>query len=96
YGSLSNVIVAAGGSVSGYYGIDVRQTAENPYGLSYATLDNAGTISGSSGIALHGSGGNASFQAIINRASGHIGAIAANATIVNAGTIDGGALSAVS
>lgn len=95
YGSLSDVIVAAGGSVSGYYGIDVRQTAENPYGLSYATLDNAGTITGSSGIALHGSGGNASFQAIINRASGHIGAIAANATIVNAGTIDGGALSAV-
>jgi hypothetical protein len=95
YGTTAAITLGASGSVSGTYGIAVAQTPGNTYGAAYVKLDNAGKISGTSGIALYSSGTSAAFSSIINRASGTIGAIQANAVIDNAGTIDGGSLSAI-
>ncbi|NKJ00423.1 adhesin HecA-like repeat protein [Novosphingobium sp. SG707] len=94
-GTSTRITVDKNGSVSGLYGIFVGQTPGNIYGSASASLDNAGTITGTSGIALYSSGNYAYLSSILNQAGGTIGAIMANATINNAGTIDGGALSAI-
>ncbi|WP_206245260.1 hypothetical protein [Novosphingobium terrae] len=95
YGTTASILVGATGSVSGTYGITAAQTAGNSYGAASVSLVNAGTISGSSGVALYTSGNSASFSSITNQATGKIGAIQANSSITNAGTIDGGSLSAI-
>ena len=99
YGTFATVTVAAGGSVSGVNGIYVAQT---PGGLStYApanvNIDNFGTITGTSGVALaSGNGGYYSTFSITNEAGGMIGAIAGTfQTLTNNGTITGGTLSAI-
>ena len=102
YGTSATVTVAAGGSVTGVYGINLAQT---PGALSAnaqvsVSLDNFGTITGTSGIALaSGSGGYytpSPSYSLTNEVGGTIGAIAANVqTLTNNGTINGGALSAI-
>lgn len=92
--------VAAGGSVSGANGVVMGQTGTG-FGGTTATIDNSGTISGTgtgtSGYALLSTDPSSSgFQSIINRAGGIIGAISGPVgTLTNAGTIDGGARSAI-
>jgi hypothetical protein len=63
----------------------------------YVTLDNAGSISGTSGAALANTGGySVQFTRITNRATGTIGAIAGTFGIIqNDGLIDGGAMAAI-
>lgn len=96
YGTSATITVGPSGSVSGTYGISATQTPGNTYAPTGITLDNAGNIGGTSGIALYSSGGLASFSSVINRAGGTIGAIQANvSSIKNAGTINGGSLSAI-
>jgi hypothetical protein len=101
YGSLNlTMTVAAGGSVSGANGVVIGQ-AGNDYGQTNASIDNSGTIrgtgTGTNGYALLSTNQNyAGFQSITNRAGGTIGAISGPVgTLTNAGTIDGGARSAI-
>ena len=101
YGSLSlTMTVAAGGSVSGANGVVIGQTG-NDYGQTTASIDNSGTIrgtgTGTNGYALLSTNQNyAGFQSITNRAGGTIGAVSGPVgTLTNAGTIDGGARSAI-
>lgn len=100
YGTSANITVASGASVSGTYGITATQTPGNTNSGAAVTLDNAGTISGTSGVALYATGyyfsSSGYFSSLINRAGGSIGAVqAAINSINNAGTINGGSLSAL-
>ncbi|MBB3957142.1 autotransporter outer membrane beta-barrel domain-containing protein [Novosphingobium sediminicola] len=95
YGTNALVTVTEGASISGANGITLGQSAGNPYSSVTVSLDNAGTISGTGGVALLTLDGYSSFPSIINRATGTIGAIKATAYINNAGIIDGGSLSAI-
>ncbi|MDR6707484.1 MULTISPECIES: hypothetical protein [unclassified Novosphingobium] len=97
YGMSGIITVGAGASIGGTYGIALEQVSGYPYGSVYVSLDNAGTISGSGGVALLAGSGYASyFTGITNRASGTIGAIQGSVTsVTNDGTIAGGGLSAI-
>jgi hypothetical protein len=100
YGTTASITVASGASVSGTYGITATQSTGNATGAAAVTLDNAGTISGTSGVALYATGyyysSSGYFSSLINRAGGSIGAIQATInSINNAGTINGGSLSAL-
>ena len=88
--------VAQGGTVTGANAVVVGQ-AGTGYGNAYATIDNAGTLSGTDGIALLSTTPNyAGFSSITNRATGTIGAISGPVgALSNAGLIDGGTRSAV-
>ncbi|MGK6317933.1 autotransporter outer membrane beta-barrel domain-containing protein [Sphingomonas sp. DT-204] len=95
--SALTLTVAAGGIVTGTNGLVVFQNGSN---RASAAVDNAGTITGSSGIALLASPANYNIYSgifsITNRMSGFIGAISGSVgTISNAGTIDGGNRSAI-
>jgi len=101
YSSLNvTMTVAAGGSVNGANGVVIGQTGAG-YGSTTASIDNGGTITGTgtgtNGYALLSTDPSyAGFQSITNRAGGTIGAISGPVgTLTNAGTIDGGARSAV-
>lgn len=89
--------VAEGGTVTGTNGVTVGQSVGNSFASALATIDNAGSITGTSGIALLSTAPSvAGFSSIINRATGFIGAISAPVgTLTNAGTINGGGLSAI-
>ncbi|WP_010183454.1 autotransporter outer membrane beta-barrel domain-containing protein [Sphingomonas sp. PAMC 26605] len=95
--TLLVLTVAAGGQVGGVNAVNIGQAANSTGNTASAIIDNAGTLTGSSGIALLASAPNfIGFQSITNRATGTIGAISGPVgTISNAGTIDGGARSAV-
>ncbi len=88
--------VAQGGTVTGANAVVVGQAGAG-YGNAYATIDNAGTLTGTGGIALLSTTPNyAGFSSITNRATGTIGAISGPVgTLINAGLIDGGTRSAV-
>ncbi|MES3106710.1 autotransporter outer membrane beta-barrel domain-containing protein [Sphingomonas aurantiaca] len=88
--------VAQGGTVTGANAVVVGQAGAG-YGNAYATIDNAGTLTGTGGIALLSTTPNyAGFSSITNRATGTIGAISGPVgTLSNAGMIDGGSRSAV-
>lgn len=100
YGILtqSALVVEQGGSIQGDVGIEVNPNGGDYDGWSWVTLDNSGTISGSSGIALRGNdSGSGRFASIHNRATGVIGAISSQVgSLTNEGLIDGGANSAIS
>lgn len=96
YGTLATISVAAGAQISGVNGV-VADGTGNSYSPALASIDNAGSITGTSGIALLAirpdRGG---FLSITNAASGTIGAISGGVgTLVNAGTIDGDSRSAI-
>ena len=95
--TLLVLTVAAGGQIGGVNAVNIGQAANSIGNTASAIIDNAGTLTGSSGIALLASAPNyIGFQSITNRATGTIGAISGPVgTISNAGTIDGGARSAV-
>lgn len=98
-GSYAGITVGQGGSVSGTTGITLIQTpgTYSAFAPVTANIDNAGSITGSSGIAVSASISNANINSITNRSTGTIGAIAANfSTIANDGVIEGGSLSAIS
>ena len=95
--TLLLLTVAAGGQIDGVNAVNIGQAVSGIGNTASAIIDNAGTLTGSSGIALLASAPNyIGFQSITNRATGTIGAISGPVgTISNAGTIDGGARSAV-
>ncbi|MEG3178457.1 autotransporter outer membrane beta-barrel domain-containing protein [Sphingomonas sp. RB3P16] len=95
--TLLVLTVAAGGQIGGVNAVNIGQAVDSTGNTASAIIDNAGTLTGSSGIALLASAPNfIGFQSITNRATGTIGAISGPVgTISNAGTIDGGARSAV-
>ena len=105
-GHQLSLTVDAGGSVSGNTALSLLQTPGNLMGSISATIDNSGTLTGTSGTALLGnvisSGpyytvavGN--FTSIINRASGAIdgGILGLVGQLSNNGSIDGHAGSAM-
>ena len=89
--------VATGGVVSGTNALVLGQSSGNTTGLAIATIDNAGTLTGISGIALQVTNPSlGGFASITNRSGGTIGAISGSVgSLANAGTIDGGAQSAI-
>lgn len=88
--------VLEGGVVRGANAVLLEGPASGFTGAR-ATIDNAGSLIGTGGIALRAATPDrASFDRIVNRATGRIGAIAGPVgSLDNAGTIDGGALSAI-
>lgn len=97
--------VMDGGILSGSTALAMGQNADNRYGELLASVDNAGTITGSTGIALRGDVATANngyvttwsgFSSIANRATGTISGsiVGPVATLNNAGLIDGGSGSA--
>lgn len=93
-----------GASISGDSALTLGLSAGNSYGLVVADVDNSGTLSGTSGVALRGdiltqvqypssAGG---FSSITNRAGGVISGsiVGPVSTLNNAGLIDGGSNSA--
>jgi uncharacterized protein with beta-barrel porin domain len=99
YGSSTSLTlnVAAGGVVEGTTAVSLGQSSGNTHGMALATIDNAGTLTGTSGIALQASSpSTGGFSSITNRSGGVIGAISGPVgNLTNAGTIDGGANSAI-
>ncbi len=98
--------VTDGATLSGSTGLVMGRTAGSLYGQLLATVDNAGTITGSGGVALRGDVATttngfttswSAFDTITNRATGTIsGSIAGPvAALNNAGLIDGGSGSAL-
>lgn len=98
--------VDQGAAVSGTSSLTMGRTAGNLYGQLIADVDNAGTLSGTSGVALRGdiataqngyTSTSSGFGSIINRATGVISGsiIGPVASLANAGLIDGGSNSAV-
>ncbi len=95
-----------GATLSGSTGLVMAQTAGSLYGQLLATVDNAGTIIGSSGVALRGDVATttngfttswSAFGSITNRATGTISGsiVGPVAALNNAGVIDGGSGSAL-
>lgn len=92
---------AAGASVAGGTALDTGQSTGNSYGQLVISVDNAGTLTGSSGIALRGDLATttngfttawSAFSSVTNRASGVIngGIVGPVGILSNAGLIDGG------
>lgn len=96
YGSRAALTVAAGGQVSGLYGVTVDASGTG-YAPALVTIDNAGTITGTGGTALLAiRPEQAGFRSITNRDGAFLGAISGSiGTLTNAGTIDGGSLAAI-
>lgn len=96
YDQFLGLTVLAGGVVTGTNGVVAGQ-ASSGYGRASVTIDNAGTISGTGGVALLSTAPTfAGFSSITNRQGGSIGAISAPVgTLANAGIIDGGTRSAI-
>jgi len=85
------VTVAAGGTVTGAQGILFQRDASNTNGYISASIDNAGTISGTAGPAVVANQTGFGSLSVTNRATGTIGGITGTVSYVtNAGTIDGG------
>ena len=97
--------VGSGGSVSGTTALSLRRGADDGSGTVSAFVDNAGTLTGTSGIALLGNATRSAtdpsplttFYSITNEATGRIvgGIVGSIYTLANAGSIDGGTASAV-
>ncbi len=98
--------VGAGGSVTGATALTLLQSPGNPNGTVSVSLDNAGTVTGTGGIALLANTVSTaqgypnlltSFSTITNRAGASIvgGIVGQVSTLANAGSIDGGAGSAL-
>lgn len=98
--------VGAGGSVTGATALTLLQSPDNPNGTVSVSLDNAGTVTGTGGIALLANTVSTaqgypnlltSFSTITNRAGASIvgGIVGQVSTLANAGSIDGGAGSAL-
>jgi hypothetical protein len=97
YGTEAQVTVKAGATVTGATGITAGSSATNSYAPALVSITNAGTISGTSGVALEATNpARGAFNVIENQQGGTIGAIVGMiGTLNNAGMIDGGALSAI-
>jgi hypothetical protein len=107
-GSTTHLVltVAKDASVAGLTALSMAQTAGNTYGQLIATINNAGELAGSGGVALRGDIATtdngftttySGFDSITNQASGIIiGSIVGPlASLTNAGLIDGGSASAL-
>lgn len=105
-GTSLSLTVAQNATVSGATAITMGQSVGNPTGSTALTIDNAGTLLGSSGVAISGDvigtqyGYPATFSSItrlVNRAGGTItgSIIGPVGTLDNAGLIDGGNVSAL-
>jgi outer membrane autotransporter protein len=94
---LLDLHVAAGASISGNNAVLIdRNPASGLFTNTLVKIDNAGTLTGSSGVALAIGPVIGGYQSIINRQMGLIGAISAPiGTLDNAGRIDGGSNSAI-
>lgn len=96
YGTSATLTLASGAQVGGLYGV-AADGSGNGFAPALVTIDNAGSITGTSGIALVAiNPARGGFAAITNAASGTIGAISGGVgTLANVGTIDGGSLAAI-
>lgn len=94
----SAIVVEQGGAIQGDVGIEVNPTGGFYDGSAWVTIDNSGTISGTSGIAVRGNdSATGRFDWIRNGTTGVIGAILGQVgSLNNEGLIDGGANSAIS
>lgn len=97
YGTHVDIAVLAGATVNGAAGITAGSTPGNSYGAASISLTNAGTIRGTNGPALLATEpANGGFDVIVNAVTGTIGGIRGTVgQLTNAGTIDGGAASAI-
>lgn len=97
YGTTANITVEAGATVSGATGITVGPSSGNVYAPALISVTNAGTITGTSGIAMLATDpARGAFDVVHNAQSGTIGAIIGTVgELKNAGIIDGGSLSAI-
>ncbi|QDC37741.1 beta strand repeat-containing protein [Sphingobium fuliginis] len=97
YGTKAQVTVEAGATVTGATGITAGPSTTTGYTPTLVSVTNAGTISGTSGVALRATDpARAAFDVIENQQGGTISAIVGTiGTLNNAGVIDGGALSAI-
>jgi hypothetical protein len=87
--------ISGTGAISGSSAISLQQRSDNSSGTVFASITNAGTLTGSAGPALVAGTGSA--FGITNQASAVIGGISGALTsLSNAGLIDGGTGSAVS
>ncbi len=87
----ATVTVAAGGTMTGAQGILIRRDASNTNGYISASIDNAGTITGTAEPAVVTDQIGFGSLSVTNRATGTIGGIAGVISYVtNAGTINGG------
>ncbi len=94
--SSANVSIARGGMITGAQGILIRRDASNTSGYISATVDNAGTITGTAGPAILADQLGFGTLSVTNRTTGLIGGIAGSVSYVtNAGTIDGGNIAAL-
>ncbi|WHO38868.1 autotransporter outer membrane beta-barrel domain-containing protein [Sphingobium sp. AP49] len=97
YGTQANIVVTSGARITGAVGITAESSAGNEYGAALISLTNAGTISGSNGIAMQAiTPSRNGFASIDNQGGGKIGAIVGTiGRLNNAGLIDGGTRSAI-
>lgn len=99
YGAVPNdvsVNVAEGELVTGATGISIAPSAANRYGYASESLNNAGTIWGTSGPGLLATAGSSTSFAVTNRSTGVIGGMSgAFSKIENEGSIDGDTGSAI-
>ncbi|WP_226015967.1 autotransporter outer membrane beta-barrel domain-containing protein [Novosphingobium sp. FKTRR1] len=94
-GTTADIKVSATGRIAGAQAISLSQTSGNYYGPAIARIDNAGSISGTTGPALIADS-KSYFSQITNRATGTIGAIQGRIDgLTNEGIIDGGTLGAI-
>lgn len=92
----ATISVLQGGTLSGAQGLLFRPDASSPNGSIYATLSNAGTITGTNGPAIVANQMGFGSLSVTNATTGTIGGITGKiAYVTNAGTIDGGGNSAV-
>ncbi|WP_022684325.1 hypothetical protein [Sphingobium bisphenolivorans] len=85
----ATIIVGEQGVISGDVGIWIERSSSNYLGNSYATIDNSGLITATSGAAIRGPATTGIGYTVLNRATGTIYGIAAFASISNEGLIDG-------
>lgn len=97
YRIYPNVTVETGAIVTGATGITVEPSPGNYFGQAVVNISNAGAIMGTGGVALLATDpGRGSFGVIDNAQGGTIGAIVGSiGELNNAGSIDGGSLSAI-
>lgn len=93
----SAIVVEQGGTIQGDVAVEVNPAGNNYNDWAWVTINNSGTIAGTSGIALRGNtSASGRFDSIQNGTTGVIGSILGQVgSLDNAGLIDGGVNSAI-
>ncbi len=92
----ATIAIAAGATVTGSQALLLSRDINNANGFVNVTLTNAGTMTGTAGPAVVDSNANNSYLRVTNQAGGSIAGMSGSITsVINAGTIDGGANAAI-